>query len=696
MKKIFKNISLIAFAGIIGFATVGCEDMFKAENALVEDNLTPQDTLYSVMGIVKSMQKLATRSVLLGEVRADLVSANPQADAAIQELGTNKISESNEYNNPTDFYAVINNCNIYLANVDTAQTTHGEIYYEKEILAVKIIRAWTYLELAKIYGSVPFVLTPVTTSADAEEFLANAQWKNINEVCTYFIKEIEDYLSYNYRWNKNNGLLPDYKGTFASLSMSKFFIPARVMLGELYLWLGSATGSEDAFINAIRYYHDYLTFPNEEHPVGYNKNVTWSSRQFANTPSDSYASGDFFKPGSGTDYVAYIPVDTLEYYGTVSDLRSVFCATYKNDYYAQVRPSDRLKELSKEPYYCKYVYTSQTVQDTLYAPRGEAEVDNPAFIGDLRYYAVCNIESVNDKYHDYNNERQYILKYTEGSRMLNNDQRLRLVPLYRYTTIYLHMAEALNRAGFPETAFAILKYGLCEEILSDPSIISDEEYYALANITSKGITASRRSYFRYEEDTRNVVPSFLDWDYSAFILNDPTLGTLQTQDPTVQGVHDHGSGDSRYNAYYTLPRDPAIWAEYDQNIADAKRLNQEFIDWQLANQLTSVSTHEDSLAFWAQYDAYLEAINTKGINAATAYEVAKAEQREYYPDFVAQKILEEEALEGMFEGVRFYDLMRWAMYNGDPDFVGTQVAKRDAAAGSALMGGKWYLPLRKR
>jgi hypothetical protein len=61
-------------------------------------------------------------------------------------------------------------------------------------------------------------------------------------------------------------------------------------------------------------------------------------------------------------------------------------------------------------------------------------------------------------------------------------------------------------------------------------------------------------------------------------------------------------------------------------------------------------------------------------------------------------ILDEEALEGMFEGLRFYDLMRYAMYHNDPDYIANQVARRKGAGqydtrADALKGGKWYLPL---
>ena len=80
---------------------------------------------------------------------------------------------------------------------------------------------------------------------------------------------------------------------------------------------------------------------------------------------------------------------------------------------------------------------------------------------------------------------------------------------------------------------------------------------------------------------------------------------------------------------------------------------------------------------------------------------AAAKQAQNYEQFVADKILEEEALELMFEGHRFYDLMRYAMYYNKPDFIAEQVAKRKGdgttcTAAENLRGGNWYLPLRTR
>ena len=684
MKKIF-NLGLVLALASSALFTTSCEDMFTAENTLVTTNLAPQDTLYNVIGIVQRMQNLATRTILFGEVRADLVDINDVTPSSIKEISENNVSLENEYNSPADYYAVINSCNIYLANVDSLLKTHGEVYYEKEVAAVKTFRAWSYLELAKIYGTVPFITEPITAASQAEEeALSSTNRKGLEDICTYFI---EDLAKYPYM-DENLDLRPSYgTKTFGGASFANFFIPVRLMLAELYLWRGSATQNKQDFIEAVRLYHDFLTFTGETHPTGYNYDVTWNSRQFVSN-TDNYATGKRFTTQNlslaTADYIAYIPVDTLEFEGNVSELRSIFCSSYKNDYYAYVNPSAGLKELSAAQMYCYYDYVNVQTQDTLYAPRDERELKSVLEIGDLRLQAVYSTNTVNDKYHSYNKERQYILKYTDGKKSLSNDERLSYIPLYRYTMVYLHMAEALCRAGFPYTAFAVLKYGITEDVLQNRNIIPQEEYDALAEIKTRGFSPGGTD-------------SFVEWDNTKFISYDPanTGGTT----PTQVGIHSLGSGYSPANAYYQIPRDSAIWADYDKTADEAAIYSADAAQWLLDNALTIASTHEDSVAYNEKVEEISAKVQQYNDELLELDSIAMENMKPIATEYVSKAILDEEALEGMFEGYRFYDLMRYAMYYQQPNFISEQVAKRGSSASSSaanLAGGKWYLPLRSR
>lgn len=683
MKKILKNISVL---GLAALALVGCEDMFTAENELVTSDLEPQDTLYQVMGIVQRMEKLMTRTVLFGEARADLVDINDYTSKDIRQLADNAVSLDNEYNNPTDYYAVINSCNIYLSYVDSLLTTHGERYYEKEIAAVKAYRAWTYLELAKIYGEVPFITEPIETSAFAEEVVSEYPKRGLEFICSYFIEDLKGYPYIA----ENNSMIPSYAGTYHNESYRKFFIPARVMLAELYLWRGSCTQNRQDFIEAIRMYHDFLSFANEEHPLG-TDNVTWQDANFKNI-TDNYSNR--FKYGK--EQITAIPMDTIECYGHVTDLRAIFNSSYKYNYYAMLNPSQRIKEISREQKFCFYRYENSKA-DTLYAPDDVTKVANEMEVGDLRLRSVYSTKSKKDLTHaEYNDLRQEITKYSDVSNMgKSNDERVFYVPLYRVTTLYLHMAEALNRAGFYETAFAVLKYGLDYE-WNYQSYISDVELDELSTIVSYGIPSTYEGYsFLYWGDMNTT-----SQNYPPFIvrqLNDPTFNQFD-----MMGVHSLGSGHSEVNKYYELPHDAAAWAEADAMYAVMDSIQEAFDEWYVDNpEPDDVNSDE----FKAWYDEYEQEFNTPYKEAYEKYEelsnAAREKEKDVCQQFVTQKILDEEALEGMFEGQRFYDLMRQALFTGDKDYIANEVAKRKGVNGVCpaadnLRGGKWYLPLRSR
>ena len=101
-------------------ALISCSDLLDTTSELVEfeeDNTLNHttDSVYSVMGIVNRMQLIADRVVLLGEARSDLVTTTEAASADLKRLAAFDMSQKNKYNQVSDYYAVINNCNFYLA-----------------------------------------------------------------------------------------------------------------------------------------------------------------------------------------------------------------------------------------------------------------------------------------------------------------------------------------------------------------------------------------------------------------------------------------------------------------------------------------------------------------------------------------------------------------------------------------------------
>ena len=236
MKKLY--ILIFSFFTLVTLS--GCSDLLNTESDLVEfedDNTldNPTDSVYSLMGIYYRMQQIADRQILLGEARGDLVTPTESASADLKRLAAFDFSGTNKYNAVSDYYAVINNCNYYLAHVDTALQRRGRMLFREEYAAVKTYRAWTYLQLVKAYGRVPLVLTPIVTEQQATEAM-NLSYKSIQEICDYFIADLTPYAQLESPTFTNGSVL---------------YFPTRLVLGDLCLWAGR-------YQEAATWYHDYL------------------------------------------------------------------------------------------------------------------------------------------------------------------------------------------------------------------------------------------------------------------------------------------------------------------------------------------------------------------------------------------------------------------------------------------------------
>lgn len=559
------GVSIMA-STLFALVLTACSDMLSTESEMVEfekDNTLnhPTDSVYSVLGIIGKMQIIADRTVLLGEVRADLMETTEAASADLKRIANFQFSEQNKYNTISDYYAVINNCNYFIANVDTALQRRGRNIFQYEYAAVKAFRAWTYLQLAQIYGAVPLVLTPVMTELEAQRAMEQEK-KGIMDICQYFINDLTPYAEVD---------LPRF-GDINGMESQRFFIPMRALLGDLCLWAGQ-------YQEAARWYHNYLTEKKNPILLNYTNRIQWNNISEFVRPIDSYSTTNT------QEVISYIPMEQRVFDGVVSDLPNIFNSTEENRFYFQLEPSIAMRQLSAAQTYCLENKTA-TQTDTIYVPKNG--LSQEILVGDLRLYSNYKSSSVvRDAYSEYGTANQTIQKISR-----------QFVPTYRKSMVYLRYAEALNRAGFPQSAFTILKYGMCQENV-------------LAHVDS------------IEQKRAGELIAF---DANVF-----------TKEQTI-GIHSMGSGDTQDNAFYILP-EPS----------------------------TPLASRQDTI--------------------------------DYQIPLVEDFIVNEMALEGAFEGYRFYDLMRVSLRRNDPSYLATPISLRlgikDESLFTLLMDTKnWYLPLK--
>lgn len=529
---IFAALSIGVMAGVSS-----CEDMLKTESSVVmydkEDNLSnATDTVYSVLGIIQKMQKIADRTILLGELRGDLVSTTDYATSDLKELGSFSGSIDNKYNNAVDYYAIINNCNYYLSHADTTYMRGGKSVFRNEYVAVLAFRAWTYMQLGQIYGKVPFVTEPIVSGDKAD--LSNYPLRDIKYIAQQLIPDLvgnEDTPFPNYGEISIGQL---------KLDSRKFFLPIRLVLGDLCLWAG-----EGYYADAAKYYHDYLSSLKQNVPTT-TQGKWWISAYFNSTLS-SYQNAFTEGPNNrDRSQIAYIPMESEDYNGVVSDLDNIFESTVDNDYYCQATASSALRQLSADQIYCYAYYPTVSknevraryVLDTEKYPTKPVpstadsvilfernEIPNSWLRGDLRLYSIIDISTLTSDMANYSTSYQTLEK-------ISTDR----ICLYRNDVVYLRLAEAMNRAGLPEMAFLVLKYGLCQD-----NILTKVSASERAKATMLGLT---------EFNSNRFSPAVLDYVEGFTSIYEPAE---QNRPKNTIGIHSRGSGISTYNDFYVIP-----------------------------------------------------------------------------------------------------------------------------------------------
>ena len=247
--KSFLTFLLSGFLVFNVLTFISCSDMLESDSTrqLFDKELNQKtDSVFFAYGVMQAMQQLADQYVFQGEMQGDLVNTTYYTDNNLRQLWNFSANSANRYDSAYVYYRVINNCNYFIENADTALYRLGTQVFEKEFAAVKTYRAWTYLQLVKNYGEVPLVLKPALTEAEARAEM-NKPYSDINAICNYFIEDIKPYVNTN---------LPQY-GDINQLNSQKFFIPVRVLLGELCLWAGK-------YDEAAHYLYDYLTLKDHQ------------------------------------------------------------------------------------------------------------------------------------------------------------------------------------------------------------------------------------------------------------------------------------------------------------------------------------------------------------------------------------------------------------------------------------------------
>ncbi len=460
---ITKNITkyLIACSLCCSGAAIftSCEDMFETESdRQIFDPALDQktDSMFYTLGILKGLQLLADQYVMTGEMRGDLTTTNMYTETDLQRLANFTADATNKYDSAYVYYRVINNCNYYLAHRDTTLRTGSRLVAIPEYAEALAVRAWAYLQLCKNYGEVPFYTDPLVSIGQAN---SQMETKDLRGICDALTPELIKF---------SGTPVPDYGETSAGVLNSSdsenpqekkvqtknAMIPVDVILGDLFL-------ETHQYEQAARYYFNYLrtnrwrirqayTDPRESFIIKILEDKIPTSMSFR-TSDTSFEWSTIFSVTSTNDIITYIPMAANYLRGAVTELPRYFGYDFYSTTGGSASSSARYlleRQIDPSP---SYIALSDA-QEYYYTPTsssGGSTVVKTAELGDLRRYYTMRQVSKDDS------TFAVMTKFTSAN-----------IPIYRTATVYLRLAEALNRMGYPDAAFAILKDGINEDLLS--------------------------------------------------------------------------------------------------------------------------------------------------------------------------------------------------------------------------------------
>jgi tetratricopeptide (TPR) repeat protein len=595
--------------------------------------------VFYAYGIMQAMQELADQYYYQNEMRGDLVSPTSKATTHLRSLASFTADATNKYDSVYLYYKVINNCNYYLAHRDTTLATGARNVVCNEYAAVASFRAWTYLQLARQYGEVPYVTEPVTTIGQIN---ANTTMTNYRTILTEEAKMMEALKA---RYTDEQLAVPTFNqtsrtvgalnwgGQNKTINPRKCFVPFNVVLGDIYLELGEYEKAATCYYQYLRYegqfdsknisvnYNDFMsTYYSDYSPI-FKDFTEWPADYNASKNNTLYSNmpvweNSFVHQASPGDVISYIPMAVNYTMGKTTDIP----ASFGYNYYGTERRG-AVQTNASEIFNCPKTEDIQIVPSQAYCDSARRAqyyyyteqvkvspfnwiVKNGA-LGDARASIVSQGVGADSTY-------VYTLKPSTA-----------YIYLYRNATVWLHLAEAINRMGYPDAAFAILKNGYHSEL---PNYRYLEVYY-------KDVAGNDSIDPATGEKVLDLTQSHLDDKYyltpESYDLLTTKLPFLAQENSNIfkngtqksfVGIHFHGAGavEDIYSTY-----------RYSNVIA-----------------------------------AKLDDINSKFSLGLTSY------TKDDYINAMEDLLCDEYAMEFAFEGTRFSDLRRLALHKNQSGLYG--------------------------
>ena len=411
-----------------------CSDFFDTDLNGVSpvDGRTVQqerDAFYQLNGILQLMQQVGDGYVVTGELRGDLLSQTVNSSQELRDIEFFAADSVNSYLNERKLYAIVNNCNYFIASLD-----HDYMGLKADTLTsqAKCIRAWAFMQLVLDYGTVSYYTQPVLGNAEVETVTLNRA-----ALVDSLINDLLPYVPADGQKEQ----LPFATGQYASVNSyatSYLFIPIRYMMGELYMW-------QENFYDAARMYYQLMLDRSLTVPLSYRNR--WRNNLCLDVSTRGWDGQ--FSTLSSNNQVSVIPF-SADFIDGQTRLPQLFDSEY---------------QLSASGV-CQAIFDEQQYTINLNAVSQNGDLRGCGLTSDYGCYVMR--QSATDE--DGEPTDAYVTKY---NKMRASDSYY--LTLARSAKVYLRYAEAVNRLGLHRLAMGVLKYGLNANTLGNTNYMGNQD-----------------------------------------------------------------------------------------------------------------------------------------------------------------------------------------------------------------------------
>lgn len=402
---------------------------------------TTEDADNAILGVYSSFMRMADQMLILNELRADLMDLTLNSGSDLQEIDAGIPSASNALADPTSYYNVILNCNDALHNFKIMYENNRMTLEEfnERYADLMAMRSYIYLQLSAQFGRVYYITEPIVSLQDMKNYGDSAKL-TIDELLPRLISDMEslDYLDPYVS-------SPLVEHNLDAYDLSYFFINKKLMLADLYLWNGDYQQAAFLYKELMDTYSDAAATENC-YTYKLAAATTWTTA----TSYSTFAYQIFFLRYKEDDMEAYNNQWVNIFSDPMTARRIQYEWIWSMSYDAAFAPSFPLIDLFSRTedggsyvlrpsdYAINALFGSQKMQNGFtFDGRGEG----------ASFYKSPEGDYVISKYlYQYDPS----IPYERAGRLF----------LYRGGLLHLRYAEAANRAGYPDVAYAIVNQGI--------------------------------------------------------------------------------------------------------------------------------------------------------------------------------------------------------------------------------------------